>query len=109
MTVSDLLKLPGIRLEAGESGVGREVCGCYIGDLLSRVLSRAKKHGAWITIMPNVNVAAVALLADVSCVILAEEVVPDKQLSERCETEGIPLLRAEEDAFSIACRLKDLL
>ena len=52
----------------------REVKGAYIGDLLSWVMGRAQENNAWITIMSNINVAAVASLADVACVILTEDV-----------------------------------
>ncbi|MCX7615009.1 MAG: DRTGG domain-containing protein [Clostridiales bacterium] len=94
---------------AGAKAFNKEVCGCYIGDLLSRVISRSKPSGAWITIMTNVNVAAVALLSDVACVILAEDVEPDPPLIERCDIEGIPLLRSKLDAYTIACGLKEII
>ena len=45
----------------------REVSGCYIGDLLSWVMGRAQEDNAWITIMSNINVIAVASLADTAC------------------------------------------
>lgn len=52
----------------------KAVTGGYTGDLLSWVMSRAKEGDCWITIMSNLNVAAVAALTDVACVILAENV-----------------------------------
>lgn len=109
MTVRDFSEKLGLYVLAGTKSLDKEVRGCYIGDLLSRVISRAKPDDAWITIMSNVNVAAVAHLADVSCVVFAEGVAPDEPLLERCKDEGIPLLRSLDDAYSIACRLKDLL
>ena len=61
----------------------RPVAGGYAGDLLSWVMGRADEDCAWLTIMSNQNVAAVALMADVSCVILTEGVVPDEELLRR--------------------------
>lgn len=58
----------------------RPVSGGYAGDLLSWVLGRAGQDAAWLTIMSNQNVAAVALMAEVSCVILTEGVAPDGDL-----------------------------
>ena len=52
----------------------RVVTGGYVGDLLSWVMGRARSGQAWITIMSNINTVAVASLADVACVILAEGV-----------------------------------
>ena len=40
----------------------RVVSGAYMGDLLSWVMGRAQENNAWITIMSNINVAAVASL-----------------------------------------------
>lgn len=57
----------------------REIEGVYIGDLLSWVMGRARENDAWITIMSNSNIIAVATLADVSCIILAEGVSPDRK------------------------------
>ena len=50
----------------------REIHGAYAGDLLSWVMGRAEADNVWFTIMSNINVVAVASLADVSCVILTE-------------------------------------
>ena len=52
----------------------REINGVYIGDLLSWVMGRAQADNAWITIMSNINILAVASLADTACIILAEGV-----------------------------------
>ena len=83
----------------------RPVSGGYIGDLLSWVLSRAGQDCAWLTIMSNQNVAAVSLMADVSCVILTEGVEPDADLLRRAEEKQINLLGTTLDTFSAACRL----
>lgn len=83
----------------------REVSGAYAGDLLSWVMGRASADNAWITIMSNINVIAVASLADVSCVILAEGVAPDAQLLETAETKGINILSSAGPAFETAVLL----
>lgn len=83
----------------------RPVEGGYCGDLLSWVMGRAPAGGAWLTIMSNVNVAAVAALTDVACVILAEGVVPDPPLLERAKTQGITLLGTNLSVYDCAVRL----
>lgn len=80
----------------------RVVSGGYCGDLLSWVMGRASADSAWITIMSNVNVAAVAALADVACVILAEGEEPDVSLLEAAEGQGINLLLTELNCFEAA-------
>ena len=78
----------------------REIRGGYVGDLLSWVMGRAKADDAWITIMSNQNILAVASLADVACIILAEE-----DLLATARDKGINVLCGEGDAFSIAAAL----
>ena len=73
MTVRDLIDCTAFKA-VNLSEPEREIGGVYIGDLLSWVMGRAKENDAWITIMSNINVAAVASLADVACVVLAENV-----------------------------------
>ena len=83
----------------------RPVTGGYVGDLLSWVMGRAGQDCAWCTIMSNQNVAAVALMADVACVILTEGVQPDADLMRRAEEKEVNLLGTSLDTFAAACRL----
>ena len=85
------------------------VTGGYAGDLLSWVMGRAKAGDAWLTIMSNQNVAAVALLSELSCVVLTEGAVPDRDLQARARERGINLLGSKEDTFTLAARLGALL
>jgi serine kinase of HPr protein (carbohydrate metabolism regulator) len=87
----------------------REVTGAYIGDLLSWVMGRAPADSAWITIMSNVNVVAVASLADVACVIFAEGVEPDEQAKTRAENEGINLMSSTLAAYELSVKLSALI
>jgi hypothetical protein len=107
MTVEQLINsadLTAISLPDPE----REICGAYIGDLLSWVMGRANENDAWITIMSNSNIIAVATLADVSCIILAEGVTPDDGVAETAKSKGVNLLSSSESAYEIAKRLSQL-
>jgi hypothetical protein len=87
----------------------REAVGGYAGDLLSWVMGRAEPGNVWLTIMSGVNVCAVALLTEVSCVLLTEGVTPDADLLRRAEEHGVNLLGTAESTFLAALRLRDLL
>ena len=87
----------------------RVIDGVYCGDLLSWVMGRAKDSNIWITIMSNINVIAVASLTDVSCVILAEGVVPDNDIIEAAKQKGINILGSEKDTYSLCVALGKLL
>ena len=108
MTVQELadgLELTVFHLAEPE----RPVTGGYAGDLLSWVLGRAGRDAAWLTIMSNQNVAAVALMAEVSCVVLTEGVLPDGALLQKARERGVNLLGTPLDSFSAACQAGRLL
>ena len=87
----------------------RPVSGGYAGDLLSWVMGRASAGGCWITIMSNQNVAAVALMADVACVILSEGVTPDQALLSRAKDQEVNLLGSDKGTFALAAAVNGLL
>lgn len=108
MTVKELsaaLSLSEFCLPAPESAV----TGGYSGDLLSWVMSRAQVGDCWVTIMSNVNVCAVALMADTACVLLAEGVTPDAALLEKAKAQGVNLLGSDRSTFKLAAAVHDLL
>ncbi len=108
MKVNALLSISAltpIHIADGE----REVTSCYIGDLLSWVMGRAKADSAWITIMSNVNVLAVATLADTSAVILAEGVMPDGEFIEIAKAKGVNLFVSSLPAYESALALSEFL
>lgn len=108
MDVKTLTEALGLTVfhQADES---RPVTGGYCGDLLSWVMGRAPMDGAWMTIMSNVNVAAVAALTDVACVILTEEVTPDDPLLQKAKLQGINLLGTDLSTYDCAAKLAALL
>ena len=108
MTVKGLIDASGfspIFVEDEE----REISGAYVGDLLSWVMGRAKSNDAWITIMSNLNVIAVATLADVSCVIFAEGVIPDSEVIEVARSKGVTLISSALSSYETAVRISEFL
>ena len=63
----------------------REIACGYSCDLLSWVMAHGKQDMAWVTVQAHLNVIAVAVLADMSCVIAAEgvKVPPDAAAKRR--------------------------
>ena len=87
----------------------REVTGCYIGDLLSWVMGHASPGNLWITIMSNINVVAVAVLTEVSCIILAEDVDLDDLALKKALDQGVCILRTKESAYEAAVNINNCL
>ncbi|MBO6062152.1 MAG: hypothetical protein J6P98_08600 [Clostridia bacterium] len=108
LNVNDLINelgLTPILLADGE----REVTGGYAGDLLSWVMGRANAGDAWITIMSIMNVAAVAQLADVACVVFAEGVMPDQAAVDAASLHEINLLGSTKGTFELCGEVAELL
>ena len=76
----------------------------YAGDFLSRVMGKAPSDSVWITVMGNVNVAGVAVLAEIKTVVVCEGVVPAPQLVEKCKEENIALVTTDKGVYE-CCRL----
>ena len=108
MTVQQLMESCGFTAAALPQP-DREVSGVYIGDLLSWVMGRAGADEAWITIMSNRNIVAVATLADTACILLAEGVSPDEGVAQLAAEKGVNILQSPDSAYQIAMRLRDAL
>ena len=108
MTVSELSKIDELKVVCMPSP-DRVVDGAYVGDLLSWVMGRAKEANAWITIMSNNNTVAVASLADVSCVILAEGVTLEETVIEIAKQNSINILSTNLTAYDVAVRISKLI
>ena len=87
----------------------REIEGAYIGDLLSWVMGRAESGDAWITIMSNSNIVAVASLADTACIILSEGVTLEGDVVELAESKGVNVLSSDCPSYETAVRLSKLI
>lgn len=87
----------------------REINGAYVGDLLSWVMGRAKSDNVWITIMSNINVIAVASLSDVSCVLLAEDVILEESVLNTAIEKGINILSTPLAAYEAAIKASGMI
>ena len=108
MTVGELqvrLGLKSIALPEPE----REITGGYVGDLLSFVMGSARSGDAWVTIMSNVNVVAVATLTDVSCVVLSSDVTLDEGVAQRAQAQGVNVLSSSLASFLLCNKIAELI
>ena len=80
----------------------KEIMGGYAGDLLSWVMGRLDAGNAWVTIMSNVNIVAVAVLCEPSVIILSEGVDAEDGVVARAEAQGINIIKTKKDTF-LAC------
>ena len=104
MTVQELCDALQLQVLV-EGDLDREVTGGTCGDLLSWVMGRAEADSAWITVMGNVNAIAVAVLADVACIVLSESATLDDAAKEKAETQGVTVLQSDRSTYRLAVAL----
>ncbi|MBE5970094.1 MAG: hypothetical protein E7242_07655 [Lachnospiraceae bacterium] len=86
-----------------------EISKPFCCDLLSFAMGRAPKGAAWVTVMGNVNTIAVAELADIACVVLAEGAHLDDVAMSKAKENGICVLSTDEPIFEAAEKIMRLL
>ena len=109
MTAKEMAAACGWTLLAGAGGEDNPVDGCYIGDLLSWVMSRALSGNVWITVMGNVNAIAVATLTDCSCIVLTENAALDPEAAKKAEMQDIPVYTCAANSYQTAIQVHGLL
>ena len=109
ITVKDICEKGEMKILCEGDGLEREITGCYCGDLLSWVMSRAQSGDAWLTVMGNVNAVGVAALADTACLILTENAAFDENALIRAQENGITVLQTEKNTYETAVLISEML
>ncbi len=87
----------------------REVIGAYAGDLLSWVMGRAEADCLWATIMNNMNVLAVASLADVALTVICEDCEVSKEIVDAAMEKGVNLVRTKLPMYELCVAVSEVL
>lgn len=102
MKVSELINFGGYDVITDKDYTDREIKGCYVGDLLSWVMGKANSDDMWITVMSNINIVAVAALADVACIVLAEGVMIADDIIKKANSQDIIILKSSKNSYELA-------
>jgi len=106
MTVNKLCGL--LPLTALNNEEDRDVTGVFCCDLLSVAMAKAPEGAAWVTVIGNANTIAVATLADVACIILAEGYTFDEAAVSAAKGK-IALFMSDKPAYETAVSIGELL
>jgi len=109
MQLSEVIERLSLDVFAVAGEVDVAVTGGISSDLLSYVLSAAKPGDLWITIQHHENVVAVAQVAGLAAVVLADGRQPSDGTRERASAAGVALLGSSETMFEVGARLHGLL
>ncbi len=108
MTVKELAERLDMKILT-EGDTEREAAGCYSGDLLSWVMSKAREGDVWLTVMGNVNAVAVAVLTDCACIVLTENAPLDEQAKTKAELQGVTFLQSSRNAYELSVEISKLI
>lgn len=104
MELKTILELPECKVLV-EGNPDRSISKVFCCDLLSIAMGKAPSDSVWVTVMGNKNTLAVASLADVACIVLAEGVALDEGTLKKAEEEGIAVLSTDLPVFDIALEI----
>ena len=106
MELKTILELPECKVLV-EGNPDRSISKVFCCDLLSIAMGKAPSDSVWVTVMGNKNTLAVASLADVACIVLAEGVALDEGTLKKAEEEGITVLSTDLPVFDIALEIHE--
>lgn len=107
-SVQDLINSGMFRTEnPGRSR--QQITRVFCCDLLSVAMGKAPSGCAWVTVIGNRNTLAVASLADVSCIVLAEGASFTEDDMQCAKEQGIAVFSTDLPVFEAALKVHQLL
>ncbi|MBC8595709.1 AraC family transcriptional regulator [Qingrenia yutianensis] len=88
-----------------ENNAEKEVSGCYISDLLSLAMGRVGEKNVWITVQTNVNIVAIAVLTEASCVVVPENIEVGADVIKKAKDEDVIIFSADDTAYELAVKI----
>jgi hypothetical protein len=88
--------------------VEAEVKTGYASDLLSDVLANSIEGDLWVTRQTHLNIVAIAVMRDLSGVVLANGAKPDPDTIEKAVEKMVPIFRTHLPTFEVVGRLYQL-
>jgi len=105
MTLGEIVDRFDLETVSGEAYSDREVNHGYVSDLMSDVIANAGKGDLWITLQIHQNIVAVAVMKNLSGIILIGGRRPEETTLEKAKAENMPILISRLTAFEMAGRL----
>ena len=105
MIIEDLVKVLDGEVLTETTDMGAAVTGCYVCDLLSLAMSKVSCGDAWITVQTNVNIVAVSVLTEATCVVVAEGMNVEDAVIEKANEENVVIIRTQKSAYDAAVEI----
>ena len=108
MTVNELIE--NLNFEVINKGDGdKQINGCYCSDLLSHCMSNIDEGNIWVTVQTNINVVAIAVLTELSCIIISQNMPMDQAVIDKAKSENVTILRTADKAYELCVKIGNLI
>ena len=107
--VRELCGLNFLKCLNSEITFEKHIEGVYCGDMLSGALAEARENDLWLTVQNHKNVAAVAILKKISCIVLSKQEQASEEMLNLCSENDIAVFASSEDCFTTAVMLYEFL
>ena len=106
MRVKDILSSDYI-LITDESTIENEILGIYTTDLLSQAIKNMSEGELLITIISHGTTVALAMMIDLSSIIIAEDKNISKEMVDKANDAGIAILKTSLKVYEVVIDLKE--
>ena len=104
MTIKDMVDILDARVLCGEERLDTPVYTACCSDLMSDVLAFVNEKTVLITGLANPHVLRTADMLDLKCLVYVRSKVPNEEIIEQADEQGLAVIATRETAFT-ACGL----
>ena len=97
LTQATNLQVPEVEVQTG-----------YVSDLLSNVMGQAAENYIWVTMQGHPNIAAIASLLSLACVVVAGDAAIDSETIERANENEVLIFKTAQSSFAVTGKLYTL-
>lgn len=108
MLLQDVVKALNLEVLAATGAMDIEVTGGYVSDLLSHVMGKAQTGQIWITMQGHQNIVAVASLAGLAAVIVADGIEAEETTINKAIDQEVVLCKTRLPVYEVAGQLYQL-
>jgi predicted transcriptional regulator len=108
MKLSEIINALNLKVASANADLNKEVSGVYTSDLLSDVMANSKKDNLWVTLQTHLNTVAIAVLKELSGIIIVLNKEADSDMLKKAADEKIPILKTEMNSFQVSGKLYEL-
>ena len=100
MIISELADILSLEVLC-KGDLSREIDGCYCSDLLSHCMSNINANNIWVTVQVNINIVAIAVLTELSAIVIAQNMSVEESVLKKAGEEGVTILRTSMPSYEL--------